>query len=261
MRKLLTISIAAYNVESYIRETLDSIIKSKYIDDIEVFVIDDDSPDDTLSVVNKEYADKYPLSIFAVHKSNGGYGTTVNYAVDNASGLFFKILDGDDLFDTNGLDRLIEFIKKEPDVDWILTETLRFKESVTDGMPSSKWSEYAGRTYLAQEIDSDLPASMWESCFKTSILKEHLKKLPEHTLYTDILYMAYTIPFVNRIGFIASTVYCYRRGRDGQSVTIESRLKHYKEQLKLCDMVMEYYYEIDAYKLPKVLRQRLYTYL
>ena len=35
-KKLLTISIAAYNFEKYIAITLDSLVKSKYLNELEV---------------------------------------------------------------------------------------------------------------------------------------------------------------------------------------------------------------------------------
>lgn len=39
MEKLLTISIAAYNVEKYIKKCLNSFIDSSFINDIEVLII------------------------------------------------------------------------------------------------------------------------------------------------------------------------------------------------------------------------------
>ena len=57
--KILTISIAAYNAEKYIEKTLDSIIKSKYISDIEVFVIDDGGMDNTLKIA-ENYKSRFP---------------------------------------------------------------------------------------------------------------------------------------------------------------------------------------------------------
>ena len=45
--KVLTISVAAYNVEPYIKENLDSIVASTAKDDIEVFVVDDGGKDGT----------------------------------------------------------------------------------------------------------------------------------------------------------------------------------------------------------------------
>lgn len=39
MKKLLTISIAAYNMEKYIWEALDSLIDKRVIDDLAIFVV------------------------------------------------------------------------------------------------------------------------------------------------------------------------------------------------------------------------------
>ena len=119
MEKILTVSIAAYNMEKYIRRALDSLIDERIIHDLEVFVIDDGGSDSTLDIA-KEYASKYPNSIFPVHKENGGYGTTVNYSIQYANGKYFKLLDGDDWFDKNGLYELVNRLKKA-DSDIILT--------------------------------------------------------------------------------------------------------------------------------------------
>ena len=94
--KILTISVAAYNVESYIAENLDSILITDVRDEIEVLVVDDGGNDGTLEIARK-YEEQYPGIIRAVHKENGGYGSVQNYTMQNASGRFFKILDGDDV--------------------------------------------------------------------------------------------------------------------------------------------------------------------
>ena len=46
--KILTISVAAYNVESYIAENLDSILITDVRDEIEVLVVDDGGNDEIL---------------------------------------------------------------------------------------------------------------------------------------------------------------------------------------------------------------------
>ena len=57
MKKNLTISIAAYNVEKYIKETLDSLI-CKNMNLLEVLIIDDGSKDNTAKIA-KKYEEKY----------------------------------------------------------------------------------------------------------------------------------------------------------------------------------------------------------
>ena len=58
MSKILTISVAAYNVENYISNTLESLLVDD-IDDIEILVEDDGGIDNTANIV-KEYEEKYP---------------------------------------------------------------------------------------------------------------------------------------------------------------------------------------------------------
>ena len=127
MGKLLSISIATYNSALVINECLDSIVKSKYIDLIEVLVIDDGSKDNTRDIV-QTYVKKYPKSVFLVKKDNGGYGSTVNTSIQIATGKYFKTVEGDDWVNTKGLDRLIEKLDKL-DVDIIVNN---YEEIVND---------------------------------------------------------------------------------------------------------------------------------
>ena len=110
MNKILTISVASYNLESMIEENLTSIVNSKYIDDIEIIYTDDGGTDNTMNIVS-EYAKRYPESIKMVYKVNEGPGSTVNSGIKNATGKYFKMIDGDDLVDTETLDFFIENLK------------------------------------------------------------------------------------------------------------------------------------------------------
>ena len=51
--KILTVSVAAYNVENTIEETLDSLVVPGILDKLEVFVVDDGGIDDTLKKARK----------------------------------------------------------------------------------------------------------------------------------------------------------------------------------------------------------------
>ena len=66
MSKLLTISIAAYNVEKTIEECLDSFLPDRHLKDL---VINDGSHDRTAEIV-AGYEKKYPKSIHLVNKES-----------------------------------------------------------------------------------------------------------------------------------------------------------------------------------------------
>ena len=119
VEKTLSISIAAYNVEEFLKNTLDSLVAPEIMDDIEVLIIDDGSKDNT-AAIGKEFVDKYPNSFKVISKPNGGYGSTINAAIDAATGQYFKTLDGDDWYDTENLVRFVKDLKNMS-ADLILT--------------------------------------------------------------------------------------------------------------------------------------------
>ena len=110
MEKTLTISVACYNVGQFLRKTLDSLIAPEIMDELEVLVVNDGSSDDTAEIA-REYEEKYPQTFRLVDKANGGYGSTLNYSMPAARGRYFKQLDGDDWYNTEGLVRLVRFLR------------------------------------------------------------------------------------------------------------------------------------------------------
>lgn len=234
MGKILTVSVAAYNVEKFIRKTLDSCISEKIMDDLEVLVVDDGATDATAEIV-KEYENKYPQTFRLIHKENGGYGTTVNRSMQEASGKYFRLLDGDDWFDTNGLEMLISYLR-DTDVDAVFTKMYLCYPDVQK-LETDAWASLVGQKLPLRNVPENVFAGMWEFTVKTAVLREHPFMLPSHTLYTDHLFLAYPIPYIGDVAFLDFPLYCYRLGYNEQSVSASSRLKHVDEIVKVSTLV------------------------
>ena len=238
MDKILTISIAAYNVEPYIRENIESIVASEARDAIEVLIVDDGGKDGTLEIA-KKFEEQYPGIVFAVHKENGGYGSVQNYSIAHANGKYFKILDGDDWVDTEGLTKLVAYLKKH-DTDVVVTNY--YKGSGKDSLKLVSFKKFCtyGKAFDPNQISVGV-IGMWALTYRTAVLRASGIVLPEHTLYTDRIYA--TIPFSYATTMIALDipVYCYRIGRDGQSVSRESRIKHIDEYLSVTKILCKHY--------------------
>lgn len=229
--KILTISIAAYNVADYIREGLDSLVASQYIDNLEIFVVDDGGQDETLAIA-KTYQEKYPNSIFPIHKENGGYGTTVNYSMKHATGKYFKLLDGDDWFDTQALDQLVENLMTI-ETDVIITPYMRGSQK--DEMTMVHFNEvFAKGEQLLKTLTIERAIAMWSICYRTSVLRESKLVLPERLLYTDQYFALMPFTYAKTIQYFNFPVYQYRLGRDGQSVSRESRIKNIEMFVTIC---------------------------
>lgn len=233
MNKLLTISIAAYNVEKYIRQTLESLCVESVISYLEVFVVDDGGIDNSLSIA-KEYAKKYPGSIIPVHKENGGWGSTVNYSIEHASGKYFKLLDGDDYFSQNGLIDLINTLKLV-DEDVIYTPYRRFDDlsGKTVEVFSASSDCPKNRTISVVDILDKVDFVMHSSTFKTELLQKNMVRVLEHCFYTDNEYRTKAMAFAKTAYVLDAVVYEYRVGREGQSVDLVGLKKHYLDNLKV----------------------------
>ena len=241
VEKTLSISIAAYNVEEFLKNTLDSLVAPEIMDDIEVLIIDDGSKDNT-AAIGKEFVDKYPNSFKVISKPNGGYGSTINAAIDAATGQYFKTLDGDDWYDTENLVRFVKDLKNMS-ADLILTPFTMVYEGTGEKQVISMERKYQEKNITFEQLPEALYSKikMHSVTYKTSILKENNIRIGEHCFYTDIEYISFPIVYVNDVNFLDYSIYQYRIGLEGQSVSDEGFRKHYKDHIRVVDRILEFY--------------------
>lgn len=245
MDKILTVSIAAYNVEKYIRQTLDSLCVDEVIDYLEVFVVDDGGKDNTLAIA-KEYASKFPNSIVPVHKENGGWGSTVNYSIAHASGKYFRLLDGDDYYDREGLVNLVNTLK-DLDVDVVYTPYRRFDDAsgkTVERFQAAKAD--TAKTILSVESVKDTDFVMHSSTFRTALLKKNKIQVLEHCFYTDNEYRTKAMAYAKTAFITDYYVYEYRVGREGQSVDLSGLKKHYKDNYSVLKELVSFYQSLPS---------------
>ena len=230
MNKTLTVSIASYNVEKFLRETLDSLCSPDIIEDIEVIIVNDGSKDSTVSIA-REYVKKYPESFILIDKENGGYGSTINSSLSIANGKYFRILDGDDWVDTNEFSLFVKKLK-EINTDLVLTDFLwcTFVNSELKEKERITCPYNANEVLQKKEIKS---LAMHSTTVKTDILRDGKVKITEHCFYTDFEFILKSLSLSKDFIYLPLCVYQYRVWGSGQSISVEGTLKHYKEYDKI----------------------------
>lgn len=244
--KTLTIAVCAYNMEKYLGEALQSVVASD-VAGLEVIILDDGSKDNTASIA-MGYVERYPETFKLVCKENGGWGSNINTAVNIASGEYFKILDADDWVDPDGLSRLVtDCDRYKGSIDLLVNPHVEcvWDERSAELISSDLRQIAVGcpkNTALSTEDESVASYFVtWNATFRTSCLKAGYVPLPSHTLYGDNLYMVHTLSNSSTMLYLDYPVYRYRTGRDEQSTSFASLLRHRGDLSKILRLMLERY--------------------
>jgi len=252
MGKILTVSIAAYNVEKYLKKALDSCLIGDSMDKLEVIVVNDGSKDQT-SAIAQSYADRYPGTFRVITKENGGYGSTVNAGIQAATGKYFRLLDGDDWFDSKELVKFLDFLETAEE-DMIVARFRRVFEEDGHSEIRDETKDIPFESGRFEDVQTKDWFTMHAVSYKTRLLQSHDVVLTEHCFYTDQEYDLLPLQWVETVRFTQLCVYCYRIGRGEQSVSPAGVEKHYLEQTKVLKRIYGVFSE--AINAPKTNKDR-----
>ena len=250
-QKILSISVAAYNLGGMIDDCLKSFCDERFINDIEVLVVDDGSKDDTPQRVEK-YVKKYPKSIKLIRQINSGPGATVNTGIKYATGKYFRMVDGDDWVNTDDFATLIEKLKTV-DVDAVFANYTPYhnrrqqpKETCKiNNMPIGEVFNFDTFIY-----DYSTPLRMHNTIYRTDIMKKHIKL--DNGFYTDSEYMFYPTPFIKTCIYYDLNIYMYRVALAGQSTSPEKMRRNLGNHRLILDRHLAFYEKIKNKLHPNV---------
>lgn len=118
--ELVSIVMATYNGEKYLRQQLDSILEQTY-QHLELIVVDDASTDKTLSILNEYAAMDDRIHIFPAEK-NLGLVANFERGLKLAKGDFIALSDQDDIFRNDKIELLLAAMKNHPDRDLVISD-------------------------------------------------------------------------------------------------------------------------------------------
>lgn len=108
---LVSIIVPVFNVEKYIKESLESILSQTY-SNLEVIIIDDCSTDSTYEICSK-YADKNEkIKLYQTKSNKGTPSSPKNLGLKKATGEFILFVDGDDFIDISMIEILVSMAIK-----------------------------------------------------------------------------------------------------------------------------------------------------
>ena len=117
---LVSVVVPAYQVQEWLRPCLDSIA-GQTVDDLEIVVVDDGSPDATGDIADA-FAKDHPRCQ-VLHTPNGGLSAARNTGAAVATGQYLLFVDSDDLLPRKALERLLGSARRTG--SWVVSGGVR----------------------------------------------------------------------------------------------------------------------------------------
>ncbi len=207
----ISIIVPVYNVEKYLPECLDSIINQS-LKDIEIFCINDGSPDNSLGIL-KNYAEK-DSRIKIIDKKNEGVGKARNDGIRAAAGEFIAFMDSDDYYPSDNVLEALYNAAKENGVKVAGGRKIRLMPDGSLEKDSFSVTEHGlefGARRLTEYSDFQFDYGYTQYIFERKMLVDNGIEFPPYKRFQD---PPFFIKAMNAAGrFYAADIdsYCYRQ--------------------------------------------------
>ncbi len=206
----LSIVVPTYNVEKYIANCLESLVKQNIsFDTYEIIIINDGSTDESARLA--ELYSKTYGNIRVIHQENAGLSAARNAGILAAKGKYIYFIDSDDYIATNTLKLVINTLETH-DLDMLGLEII--ETAALDISASKNCSELNvkdaivsdGITYIA---NNNYLNNAWWYVIRLEFLKESKLVFPEGRLVEDANFTAKLIVAAKKFGWLPLDFYRY----------------------------------------------------
>lgn len=257
MSAKVSVIVPIYNVEKYLKRSMDSLL-NQTLKDIEIIMVDDGSLDRCPQMCD-EYA-KRDNRIKVVHKENGGLGYARNSGLDVATGEYVAFVDSDDYVETNMYESLYKKAKTH-DYDIVYSGVIKewYGGKTTKSFISDK--EYKGKQVIEFLADMIAPVpqvkqeggpnpSVWTSLYKREVIEKYKVRFrsEREIISEDIVFHTELLPHCNVVCYYPDAFYhyCY----NDNSLTHNFNKRKIKANFNLYETILSLLHQngLDCYK-------------
>lgn len=251
---VVSIIIPVYNVEKYLRESLDSICNQSY-QNIEIIIVNDGSTDSSYEIC-KEYEKKY-YKIKLINQSNQGLSGARNVGLMNATGKYIYFFDSDDVLAQSAIEEMTCFMEHN-NLDIVMIEADCFGDlPVNLNVNQYRHTELSGyKVFLIEDFIKTIKyinSPVWLFMYRKNLIEDNKLIFYPNILHEDELYTTIVISRVKKIGFINKPFF-KRRYRKNSIMTSSSNFELHKAGYQkvveeLCKYVEYNEINVDVLKL------------
>ena len=221
---LVSVIVPVYNVELYIEECLDSVVKQTY-QELQIIVVDDGSTDSSSQKVQPYLSDG---RVQFIEQANKGLSGARNTGLEVANGEYVLFVDSDDYLEANAIKELVYLMEKDQ-VDLIRFNGRAFLDELNEPIEQNNYDFShrlkEGILYKQNRFEVNrrtFASPVYLYMVKREVIKKNTLSFYEGILHEDELFT--TQIFLNSHSMIyANDFYYNRRYRENSIMTNQSQ--------------------------------------
>lgn len=210
----VSIIIPVYNVEPYIEDCLQSVMRQTYRGEMECILVDDCGTDNSMEIVQQLVAAYKGPVVFKIvhHDHNRGLSAARNTGIDVSSGEYVFFLDSDDWISDDCIERLTQPLDLEQ-YDFVVGH---YERDGKDSFVTCPEGEYY-KNRLKTRDNSGIPVSACNKLFRKSFLLDRHLLFEVGKVFEDSIF-TFDLACVERKYYIIDSITYYYRRRENSII-------------------------------------------
>lgn len=254
--KLISVIVAAYNIEDYLPRCLDSLLAQTY-SPLEIILVDDGSTDGTATICDRYEAEHEHIRV--IHRKNGGLSAARNSGLDIAQGDFIGYVDGDDWVEPEMYENMIGACI-ETGAQIACCSYREIGEGGEETHPSGKRLELNMREAMDLYLCGDSKFSIYNSVWSKLYNRESVKdiRFVEGKSSEDIMYTTWAITRVQKCVLLDEAYYNYVVDRSGSIMNVRLAERRFRDEIPFWKEQIGYLYGLGEQELAQKAAYRFY---
>lgn len=225
MQPLLSVIIPVYNVEKYIDECMESIVKQLPGADMEIICVDDGSTDASGAICDRYAGGNSKIKVVH-HQKNQNLASARNTGLAHACGRYIAWIDSDDYVAGDWYEKISAALKADETIDILLFDYVILKDNrkIIEKYGNQSGMITQKELIYQSSLDMYTANSTWQMVFRRSIFDD--MRFPVSVVYgEDLAALHKFFMKAGKIYYLSQVLYFYRVRDDSLTgkVTLDQR--------------------------------------
>lgn len=241
---ILTIAVPTFNMESCLAKNLETYYDEALDGKLEVLILNNASQDRSAEIA-EEFCRRAPMMYRLINRRSRSYGASINDAIQQARGAYFRIVDADDWVNTAELVKLIRELEHYT-VDVALTNY-----EIVD-MRTGQMTPVVAQGVVYNTVLHDLKQpkktlpSIHGTTYRTQLLRDCDFHMQDGLFFVDEEYIVLPYLQVRTVIYFSFDIYRYQVANPNQSTSPRNRARYQEHRERILHRLISEYYKAEG---------------